>query len=99
MVASKFAEPIHRQFLDSLGIKSEIVLPIKTFAGQIGVIVCGHCAETRSWTDGEVELLQAVVDQLAIAINQAELYTQTQQAALTAQKQAQQLQQTLELYP
>ncbi len=94
--ASKCKEPIHRQFLESLGIKSEIVLPIQTRSGQIGVIVCGHWAETRPWTDSEVELLQAVVDQLAIAINQADLYAETQQTALNAQRQAQQIEQTLQ---
>ena len=91
-----FAEPMHRQFLESLGIKSEIVLPIKTRSGKIGVIVCGHWSHTRPWTQSEVELLQAVVDQLAIAINQAELYAQSQQAALTAQQQTQQLELTLQ---
>ncbi len=91
----EFHEPIHRNFLEFMGIKSEIVLPIKTRSGQIGVIVCGHWSETRPWTDSEVELLQAVVDQLAIAINQAELYTQSQEVAIAAMNQAQQLEQTL----
>jgi len=93
---ANFTEPIHRQLLQSLGYQSEIALPIKTLSGDIGVIVCGHCSSLRPWTDREVELLQAVVDQLAIAINQADLYAQTHQAAMTAQKQAQQLEQTLE---
>ncbi|RUT09918.1 hypothetical protein DSM106972_004130 [Dulcicalothrix desertica PCC 7102] len=91
----QFHEPIHRQFLESLGIKSEIVLPIKTRSGQIGVIVCGHWTETRPWTDSEVELLQAVVDQLAIAINQAELYAHSKEVAQTATQQAQKIENTL----
>ena len=94
--ASNYEEPIHRQFLESLGIKSEIVLPIQTRSGKIGVIACLHGAETRPWTDSEVELLQAVIDQLAIAINQAALYSITEQRALNAQKQAQQIEQTLQ---
>ena len=93
---SKCQEPIHRKFLESLGVKSEIVLPIQTRSGQIGVIVCGHWTETRPWTQSEVELLQAVIDQLAIAINQADLYAETQQTALNAQKQAEQIEQTLQ---
>ena len=93
---ASFSEPIHRQLMQSLGYQSEIVLPIKTLSGDIGVIVCGQCTCPRPWTDTEVELLQAVVDQLAIAINQAELYAQTHHTAITAQKQAQQLEQTLE---
>ncbi|MEA5571641.1 PAS domain S-box protein [Calothrix sp. UHCC 0171] len=92
---TEFHEPIHKSFLERLGIKSEIVLPIKTRSGQIGVIVCGHWTETRPWTPDEVELLQAVIDQLAIAINQAELYAQSQQAVMTATQQAQQIENTL----
>jgi signal transduction histidine kinase len=42
-----------------------------------------------------VELLRAVADQLAIAIDQAELYKQTHLAAITAQEQATTLQETL----
>lgn len=91
-----FAEPTFRQLMQSLGYQSTILLPIKTLSGDIGVIVCGHCRYPRPWTDSEVELLQLVVDQLAIAINQAVLYTQTHQAAITAQKQAQQFEKTLE---
>ena len=93
---TKCEEPIHRQLLESLGIKSEIVVPIQTRLGQIGVIVCANWAGTRFWTDTEVELLKAVVDQLAIAINQADLYAETQKTALDAQKQAQQIEQTLQ---
>ncbi|PAX51050.1 GAF domain-containing sensor histidine kinase [Brunnivagina elsteri] len=91
----QFHEPIHKSFLKRLGIKSEIVLPIKTRSGQIGVIVCGHWQETRPWTQDEIELLQAVVDQLAIAINQAELYAHSQQAILTATQQTQKIELTL----
>jgi two-component system, NtrC family, sensor kinase len=92
----EFREPIHKQFLEELGIKSEIVLPMKTRSEQIGVIVCGHWTETRPWTKDEVELLQAVVDQLSIAINQADLYAQSQKAAIKATQQAQQIERALE---
>ncbi|GJD20508.1 hypothetical protein RIVM261_054640 [Rivularia sp. IAM M-261] len=92
---NNYYEQTHREFLESLGIKSEIVLPIKTRSGRIGVIVCGHWTETRPWTPDEVELLEAVVDQLAIAINQAELYAQSQHAAIVATEQAQQIEHAL----
>jgi signal transduction histidine kinase len=58
-------------------------------------VVCSHCSGPRPWSDSEVELLQAVVNQLAIAIDQAELYAQTHAAALAAQTQAQQLSEAL----
>lgn len=77
--------------LTPLGITSLLLLPLKTHAGHLGAIVCSHCSGAKYWSESELELLQAVVDQLAIAIDQAELYAQTRAAALAAQTQAQQL--------
>lgn len=81
--------------LAHLGIASYLLVPLKTRSGQFGAIACSQCAEARAWNAGEVELLQAVVDQLAIAIDQAELYAQTRAAAFAAQTQAQQLSEAL----
>ncbi|MEG4939759.1 GAF domain-containing protein [Microcoleus sp. F4-D5] len=89
-------EPPTRAFLSSLGIVSNLLLPLKTRSGQMGAVVCNHYSSHRSWATSEVELLQAVVDQLAIAIDQAELYAQTRAAALAAQTQARQLAETLQ---
>ncbi|MEG5159190.1 GAF domain-containing protein [Microcoleus sp. AT3-A2] len=89
-------EPPTRAFLSSLGIVSNLLLPLKTRSGQMGAVVCNHYSSHRSWATSEVELLQAVVDQLAIAIDQAELYAQTRAAALAAQTQARQLTETLQ---
>ena len=81
--------------LKSLGMTSQLLLPLETRSGQLGAVVCSHCSGPRPWSDSEVELLQAVVNQLAIAIDQAELYAQTHAAALAAQTQAQQLSEAL----
>lgn len=89
-------EPPTRAFLNSVGIVSKLLLPLKTHSGQMGAIVCNHYSSRRSWATSEVELLQAVVDQLAIAIDQAELFAQTRAAALAAQTQARQLTETLQ---
>ena len=77
-----------------LGITSVLILPIQTHSGAIGAIGCSH-SSIRPWSDSEVELLQAVTDQLAIAINQAELYAQTREAAQIAQAQKLELEQAL----
>ncbi|MGI0485006.1 GAF domain-containing protein [Pantanalinema rosaneae CENA516] len=87
-------QPI-RTVLQDLGITSQLLLPVETRSGQLGAIMCSHSSGMRSWSDREVELLQAVVDQIAIAIDQAELYAQTRAAAFAAQTQAQQLSQAL----
>jgi len=73
-------DPMVQEFFQSLGYTSMVGLPIQTHSGAMGVINCGHFSGTRSWSDSEVELLQAVTDQLAIAISQAELYEQSRKA-------------------
>ncbi|MDF0555463.1 PAS domain S-box protein [Kamptonema sp. UHCC 0994] len=82
------SDPEIRAFLRSAGISSQLLLPLETRSGQLGAVVCNHYSGSREWKDSEVELLHAVVDQLAIAIDQAELYAQTRAAALAAQTQA-----------
>ncbi|MGC9528271.1 MAG: PAS domain S-box protein [Limnospira sp.] len=77
-----------RKFLSEAGISSEILLPLETRSGQRGAVVCNQYHHPRDWMASDVELLRAVVDQLAIAIDQAELYAQTRAAALAAQTQA-----------
>jgi PAS domain S-box-containing protein len=86
---------IAREFLVSLGNMALLSLPIHTQSGEIGALTCTHSTNSRPWLDSEVELLLAVADQLAIAIDQAELYKQSRTAAQIAQDKAQQLQKAL----
>ncbi|NDJ21619.1 PAS domain S-box protein [Nostoc sp. B(2019)] len=88
-------ERIAQQFLHDFGFTAFMSLPVHTQSGEIGAFSCGYCSGFRPWLDNEVELLQAVTDQLAIAIDQAKLYTQSRIAAQTAQEKAQQLQEAL----
>ncbi|HLO50756.1 MAG TPA: PAS domain S-box protein [Kamptonema sp.] len=94
--ASKLSDPEMQNFLMSFGIISYLSLPIKTQSGEIGVLVCTHHNCVRMWPDSEVEILQAVTNQLAIALDQAELYNQTRQVAFQAQAQAEQLEEALQ---
>lgn len=80
-----------QDLLLQLGIGSTLLLPLKTYSGQFGAIMCSQGNRTRVWTQREVALLRAVTDQLAIALDQAELFAQTRATALAAQTQAQYL--------
>lgn len=91
----KQLEPCSRDRLVSLGVTALLVVPIQTRSNQIGVVVCEHFQKHRPWTENEVELVTSIVDQLAIAIDQAELYAQTRTAADLATAQAEQLKQAL----
>jgi len=88
-------ESQRKSFLLQFGLISVLSLPIQTQMGEIGVLICGNHHEPRSWSDSEVELLQAVTAQVAIAINQAQLYNQTREAATLAKAQTLELEATL----
>ncbi|NER35878.1 MAG: PAS domain S-box protein [Oscillatoria sp. SIO1A7] len=68
-----------RDFVSALGNRSILVLPVWDNAGgRYGIIACIHSCAVRPWNDEEVKLLEAIVAQLAIAINQADLLAQSQ---------------------
>jgi len=87
--------PGERQFFRYVGFNSLLDIPLQTSGGKIGVICCSASSRVRCWSDAEVELLVAVGNQLAIALNQAELYIQSVDSARIAQEQAAKLEVTL----
>ncbi|MBE9127230.1 MULTISPECIES: urea ABC transporter substrate-binding protein [unclassified Coleofasciculus] len=78
------------------GIKSILIAPLQTRNNRIGLVVCEHYQDSRLWSDREVELIAAVVEQLANAIDQAELYAHSRNTAALATSQAEQLQKALQ---
>lgn len=96
LTTDTFLDAPLRSRLIAQGYLSFISCPIQTRSSKLGIVTCAYCHTLYSWSDEEVELLQSVANQLAIAINQAELYEQTRVAATTATAQAEQLRQTLE---
>jgi two-component system NtrC family sensor kinase len=95
--ASGVTDPVTRKFLEAKGFLSLLAIPIRTLSGQVGVICCVSSQDSRKWTDDEVDLLKAVTNQLAIALDQAELYEQSRQAAQIAEDRAQELASALQI--
>ncbi|MEG4023238.1 PAS domain S-box protein [Microcoleus sp. S13C4] len=89
------SDPLEQKFFLEVGCKSVLDLPIKSAGGLTGVVSCISCSEVRKWTKEEVELMEAIGDQLAIAISQSELYTKSVDSARIAQEQAAKLEVTL----
>ena len=77
-------------------IKSSLVVPVQANGILYAILYLNQCAHIRYWSKNDQKLAQAVADQLAISIQQAHLYTQTQQQAIQSAAQAQQLAETLE---
>ena len=67
------------KFLSEIGVKSKLSVPILQADKLWGVMTVHHCSEvSRSWQQWELELLEELALQLAIAIGQSALYQQLQ---------------------
>ncbi|MEH2331237.1 GAF domain-containing sensor histidine kinase [Nostoc sp.] len=85
----------HREFLQSLQVQANLIVPINMGMELWGLLIAHECKAPRNWQDTEIDLLQQVADQAAIAIQQAQLYEQTSEAETEARNQAAQLEHTL----
>ncbi len=87
--------PCHREFLQSLQIQANLIVPIKIDTQLWGLLISQQCTAPRTWQKTEIELLQQLADQAAVAIQQAQLYQQSCVAEAQSTAKAGQLQQTL----
>jgi two-component system, NtrC family, sensor kinase len=71
--------------------QSELIKPVKTRSGRIGGIICSDKIP-RDWTPSDLDLLNGVADQLAIAIDQAELYAESRAKSAKLKQAFQELQ-------
>ncbi|MGF1938302.1 MAG: GAF domain-containing sensor histidine kinase [Nostoc sp. ChiQUE02] len=85
----------HREFLQSLQVQANLIVPINIGIELWGLLIAHECEAPRIWQDAEIDLLQQLGDQAAIAIQQAQLYEQTCNAEIEARNQAAQLKHTL----
>ncbi|MEM9452043.1 MAG: MASE1 domain-containing protein [Cyanobacteria bacterium P01_E01_bin.6] len=60
-------------------VKASLGVPILVNDSLYGILVAHSCETTRHWTSFEKELLEQLATQVAIAIQQGELYAQVQQ--------------------
>lgn len=83
--------PCHIEFLESLQVKANLIVPIGQNSQIWGLLIVHKCSGPRIWQTAEQELLQHLTDQTAIAIHQAELYQESLNAAAADQAKAEQL--------
>ncbi|MGA7933657.1 MAG: GAF domain-containing protein [Kovacikia sp.] len=80
-------------------VRANLILPITQGDKIWGLLIAHHCRGPRHWQKLEVELLQRLATQAAIAIQQSELYHQVQVLNTDLERQVrertQQLQQSL----
>ena len=88
--------PCHREFLQKIHVKANLIVPINMDGQFWGLLIAHACQTPRHWHRYEIHSLQQLASQAAIAIQQAELYEQSQAAAASAKAQARQLAETLD---
>lgn len=68
----------HQELLLSFDIRAKLMVPIVVDERLWGLMITSHRDQPRDWQTGEIELLQALSIQLAIALKQATQHQQLQ---------------------
>ncbi|HIK06213.1 MAG TPA: PAS domain S-box protein [Trichormus sp. M33_DOE_039] len=89
-------------FVQRFGVQAKLVVPIiqehrdnvEDSTAHVpylwGLLIAHQCSSPRQWATWEVELMQQLATQVAIAIQQSELYTQLQQLNTELERRVQQ---------
>jgi two-component system NtrC family sensor kinase len=71
--------PLSRQMIEAMGARSQVTMPMLLSGEPIGAITLSW-AEPRGYTDQQIALLQTFASQAVIAIENARLFNETQEA-------------------
>jgi two-component system, cell cycle sensor histidine kinase and response regulator CckA len=74
------------QLLEQAQVRASLVVPILQNNHLWGLLIAHHCSSPREWQSIETTLLQQLATQLGIAIQQSELYEQTQNELIERQR-------------
>ncbi|HEY9669347.1 MAG TPA: response regulator, partial [Coleofasciculaceae cyanobacterium] len=66
--------PCHVDFLASIRVRANLVVPILQGEQLWGLLVAHHCQDARHWQQWEVDLLKQLSTPIAIAIQQGQLH-------------------------
>lgn len=84
----------HVDLLTQFQVRANLVVPILNQEQLWGLLIAHHCSEPRQWQIFEIELLTSLASQVAIAIQQSQLYKQSRTHAQQLEQTLQQLQST-----
>lgn len=70
--------PCYVEFLGQFQVQASLIVPILQGEQLWGLLIAHHCSAPRQWQQSEINLLTRLATQLAIALQQSELYQQLQ---------------------
>jgi PAS domain S-box-containing protein len=82
----------HADFLSQFQVRANLVVPILQGEQLWGVMIAHQCDRPRQWTPVEADLLKQIADQVGIALQQSQLFSEVQQQAEMRAKLVRQLQ-------
>jgi GAF domain-containing protein len=62
-------EPCHRDFLHSIQVRANLVVPIVVPKGLWGLLVAHHCQSPRNWSQADINLIKTAAKTLATDSN------------------------------
>lgn len=79
-ILQRTVDPCHVEYLTSMGVKSSLVVPILHQQNLWGFLVSHH-SQPKVFSKEELQIVQILTDQVAIAISQSHLLSQTRERA------------------
>ncbi|WP_413165880.1 EAL domain-containing protein [Capilliphycus salinus ALCB114379] len=73
-------DPCHVQYLTAMGVQASLVTPILHGKHLWGLLAVHH-RTPRPYSEGELQIIQLIVDQVSIAISQSDLLTRAREQA------------------
>ncbi len=77
-IETGFVPPCLLEFIQELEVKAKLDIPIIQDRQLWGLLIVHQCDRPRHWQEWEIDLLQQLSSQFAIAIQQASVYQQLQ---------------------
>ena len=77
-ITSENYRDCYLNFLAQFQVQAHLIVPILQGDDLWGLLMVHQCSAPRQWQDLEIDLLQKLSTQVAIALQQAELYSRTQ---------------------
>ncbi|WP_295616681.1 GAF domain-containing protein [Chamaesiphon sp. GL140_3_metabinner_50] len=75
----------HIKMLEDIQVRANLVVPITIDSQLFGLLIGHECQQPRAWQPEEINLLNQLATQLALALNQASLIEQRETAAKQSQ--------------
>lgn len=73
--------PLSEATLEALDLRSVLALPVSSPDGVAATLSCLETARPRSYSDEDIHLARTLIDELSVALQNAELYARIQEAA------------------